>query len=305
MKKNKKYSLRRYKIPIRVRQALWGVFFISPWLVGFMTFKGGPIFSAIYFGFTRYDAMSHPVWLGLQNYKEILVDPLFWKSVYNTVYFVFFNVAFKMLFSLVLALLVNSKIRGISIFRTTFYLPMVVPVVATSILWNWILHPEFGVVNYLLNLLNLPDIKWIVTERWSKPSIVLVSLWRLGETMVIFLAGLQSIPEQVYEAAKIDGANAWTVLLRITIPLLTPTILFNLVISVIRAFQVFSFAYIITRGGPLNSSLFYMLYVFRQAFKYFNLGYASALAVILFTLLVLFTFVLMKSSRRWVYYEAE
>lgn len=287
------------------KEAIWGYFFTLPWLIGFVVFSAGPICAVIYFGFTRYDILSSAYWIGLKNYSKMLYDPLFWKSLYNTVYFVFFSVSLRMFLGFILALLVNRNIKGITIIRSIFYLPVVVPIVATSMLWCWILQPHLGVINYLSELLGLPHILWIVTERWSKPSIVLVSLWTVGETMVIFLAGLQNVPEQLYEAAEIDGTGPWNKLIRITIPMLTPTIFFNLIISIINSFQVFAFAYIITGGGPLDSTLFYVLYIFQQGFKYFHMGYASALAVILLLLVVSLTIYLFRSSESWVYYEAE
>lgn len=298
--------VRIHRISMAGKETVWGYLFILPWIIGLAIFLAGPILAAFYFGFTKYDILSSPVWIGLGNYHQILTDdPLFWKSLYNTVYFVGLSVSLRMIIGFILALLLNAKIRGIVVLRACYYLPVVVPIVATSILWSWILQPQFGVINYFMEMAKLPRIQWIVSEAWSKPSIVLVSLWRLGETMIIFLAGLQAIPRQLYEAAEVDGTSQWSKLTKITIPMLTPTIFFNLVIAIINSFQVFSVAYIITGGGPLNSTLFYMLYIFRQGFEYFHMGYASALAVILFLIIVILTILVVKSAKSWVYYEAE
>ncbi len=288
------------------KEALWGYIFISPWIAGLLAFSALPILSAIFYGLTRYDIFSPPVWIGLKNYKKMFSDdPLFWKSLYNTAYFVSISVPLRLLIAFTLAMLLNSKIKGLALFRSFFYLPMVVPIVATAILSSWILQPRIGILNYCLRLLKLPAIQWMVTEMWSKPAIILVSLWRIGETMIIFLAGLQGIPTQLYEAADIDGATQRSKLFRITIPMLTPAILFNLVINIIHSFQVFAFAFIMTNGGPLNSSLFYVLYIYRQGFWFFHMGYASGLATVLFLIILIFTILVFRSSESWVYYEAE
>ncbi len=288
------------------KEAIWGYFFISPWIVGLLAFSALPILSAVYYGFTRYDIFSAPVWIGLTNYKKMFTDdPLFWKSLYNTAYYVCVSVPLRLLLAFALAMLLNSKIRGMAVYRSLIYLPMVVPIVAAAILASWILHPRIGIMNYLLNLLKIPAIRWMVTERWSKPAIVLVSLWRIGETMIIFLAGLQGIPTQLYEAADIDGAASSIKLFRITIPMLTPVILFNLVIDIIHSFQVFAFALIMTRGGPLNSSLFFVLYIYQQGFNFFHMGYACGLATVLFLIVLGLTILVFRSSESWVYYEAE
>ena len=299
-------SRKAFHISTAGKEALWGYIFISPWIVGLLAFSALPILSAIFYGFTRYDIFSPPVWVGFKNYKKMFTDdPLFWKSLYNTVYYVSISVPLRLLIAFTLAMLLNSKLKGLALFRSFFYLPMVVPIVATAILSSWILHPRIGILNYCLGLLKLPAIQWMVTERWSKPAIILVTMWRIGETMIIFLAGLQSIPTQLYEAADIDGATPRSKLFRITIPMLTPAILFNLVINIIHSFQVFAFAFIMTNGGPLNSSLFYVLYIYQQGFRFFHMGYASSLATVLFLIILVLTVLVFRSSESWVYYEAE
>ena len=288
------------------KEAIWGYFFISPWIVGLIAFSAIPILSAIYYGFTRYDIFTPPVWIGLTNYRKMFTDdPLFWKSLYNTAYYVCISVPLRLLLAFSLAMLLNSRIRGMAVYRSLIYIPMVVPIVAAAILASWILHPRIGIMNYLLSFMKIPAIRWMVTERWSKPAIVLVSLWRIGETTIIFLAGLQGIPTQLYEAADIDGATPRVKLFRITIPMLTPVILFNLIIDIIHSFQVFAFALIMTKGGPLNSSLFFVLYIYQQSFNFFHMGYACGLATVLFLIVLGLTILVFRSSESWVYYEAE
>ncbi len=290
------------------RQNLTGYLFFSPWLLGMLLFNVIPIVLAIYYSFTEYTVLQAPRWIGLGNYREMLmVDPLFWKALYNTVYFSVFSVPLSLLLALFLAMLLNARVPGQSFFRATFFLPSIVPVVAASIIWAWILHPEYGLINDLLAKIGIPGPPWLASEVWSKPAFILMSLWGIGPTAIIFLAGLQDIPQHLYEAAEIDGANLWQRIRNITFPLLTPTIFFNLVIGLINAFQVFTQVFIITSGsslgGPLWSTLVYVLYLYVQGFQYFKMGYASALAIVLFVIILVLTLIIQATSRRWVYYE--
>lgn len=292
------------RLSIRRREALWGYVFILPWVVGFLAFNAYPILSAFYLGFTEYSVLEPPKWVGLRNYVEIFTeDRLFRTSLYNTTYYVLLAVPGQLLLGLGSALLLNQKIKGQAFWRTTFYLPVVVPYVVSSILFVWILNSQFGALKYALDLMSLPSPDWFQSDVWAKPAIVLLSLWHMGSYMLIFLAGLQAIPDHLYEAASLDGAGIWRRLINITMPMLTPALLFNLIVGVINSFQVFTFAYVMTQGGPLNSTTFYVYYIYRRAFEFFEMGYASALATILFVVVMLVTVGLFKWSNRWVYYE--
>lgn len=295
----------RRKSSRRERQEnIIGYLFFSPWLLGLLLFNVIPIVLAIYYSFTEYSVLQDPRWIGFGNYHEMLVvDELFWKALYNTVYYAAFSVPLSLLFAIFLAILLNYEVPGLSFFRATFFLPSIVPVVAASVVWAWMLHPEYGLINDLLSHFGIPGPPWLTSEVWSKPAFILMSLWGIGPTTIIFLAGLQDIPQHLYEAAEIDGANGWHRMWNVTLPLLTPTIFFNLVIGLIGAFQIFSQVYIISSGGPLWSTLFYVLYLYNQGFQYFKMGYASALAVVLFIIILILTAVVQLSSRKWVYYE--
>ena len=292
-----RYSLAR-------REMIWGYLFILPWIVGFLAFWAGPLLAAFYFSFTEYPILSEPTWIGLDNYREIFSpDPKFVKSIVNTLYYVVVRVPLHLGLAFVLALLLDRALRGIGVFRTLLYLPSVIPIVALAVSWRILLDPRIGYVNYFAEQFGLPQINWLTSTEWIKPVIVGISLWQVGIPMIIFLAGLGSVPDHLYEAASIDGAGAWRKLWNITIPMLTPVILFNVVIDVINSFQVFGYAFIVSGGGPNDASLFYVLYIYRQAFEFFQMGYASALAVILFAVILVFTVVLLKWSKGWVHYE--
>lgn len=288
------------------RPSFWGFLFVSPWLVGFLLFTAGPMLTSLWLSLHKYDLHSME-FVGAENYRRLFVkDPLFWKALQNTVTYALFSVPLGVAGSLVIALLLNQEVRGIRLFRTFFYLPSLVPAVASALLWQWILNTDNGALNLGLGFFGLPPVQWLQDDRWTLPAFVLMSLWGVGGgRMVIFLAGLQGIPEILYEAARIDGASSWRQFREVTLPLLSPVMFFNLVLGLIGSFQVFTSAYVMTGGGPNNASLFYALYLFRNAFEYFKLGKASALAWILFAILLLVTLVQFRISRRWVYYEGE
>jgi multiple sugar transport system permease protein len=291
---------------LRRREAIAGYLFALPWLLNLVLFNAYPIGAAIFYSFTDYDILHPPLWKGLENYAHMFTeDQRFWVTLYNSAYYAFLSVPLGLIVALGLALLLNMPLRGISFFRTAFYLPSVVPTVAASVLWLWLLNPEFGLINTVLGFLGLPGPPWLASETWSKPSYVLMSLWGIGPATIIFLAGLQDIPTHLYEAAALDGASTLQRHRHITLPMLTPTIFFNLVVGVINALQIFTQVYVMTRGGPLDSTLFYVLYLYIQGFQFFHMGYASALAILLFLVILLLTLLLMLSSRRWVYYEAQ
>jgi len=295
---------RRWRLA--TQEALWGYFFIVPWIIGFIAFMLVPIVASFWLSLQRYEVLTPPKWVGIKNYTTFLFqDPLFSKSLLNTFYYVALSVPLGLVVALGLALLLNLNLRGVSIFRTIFYVPMVTPVVAVSLLWLFLFNPQFGVLNYLLDLVGLPRLGWISDPAWSKPSLILMSLWTVGGTMLIFLAGLQGVPVQLYEAAQIDGANHWQRFVHITLPMLSPVIFFNLVLGVIGSFQTFTQAYVMTGGGPVDSTLFYALYLYRNAFKLLRMGYASAMAWVLLIIILVLTLVQFRVGRSWVYYEGE
>lgn len=288
------------------QEAVRGYLFISPWLLGLLAFQVIPLVMVFYFSFTKYSVLSDPEWIGLSNYTKIFTkDDLFLKSVWNTVYIVALSVPLRLVIAFIMALFLNQKVRGLGIFRTIYYLPMIVPIAATAVLFEWMFQPRYGVINFFLTGVGLPALNWLSTTAWSKPSIVIVSLWRVGEAVILFLAGLQGISQELYEAAEVDGAKSMAKLFKITIPLITPTILLQVIIEVIHIFQSFVWSFSMTEGGPLNSSLTYVLYIYRKAFQHFQMGYASALSVLLFLLVLGLTALIFQTSNRWVYSEVD
>jgi multiple sugar transport system permease protein len=284
-------------------EAIWFYVLISPWLVGFFVFAFGPILSSLYLSFTRYDMANPAQWIGLDNYKQLAADPLIWQSLKVTGLWVLGGLPLRLVVAFFFAVLMNQRLPAMGFFRTVYYLPSVVSGVAVAIVWMWLLQPQFGIVNYFLRMVGLEGPRWLSSPVWALPGFILMSLWNTGATMVIFLAGLQGIPGDYYEAAEIDGAGRPRQFLAITIPLMTPVILFNLVMGIINAFQVFTQAYVMTNGGPANSTLFYMLYLYRVAFQYSQMGYGSAMAWVLFLIVLVLTLLVFRSSGRWVYYE--
>jgi multiple sugar transport system permease protein len=285
------------------REALDGYVFMSPAIFGLLFFTLGPILASAYFSFTQYDILSSPKWIGLDNYKELVVDPFFWKSLKVTMVYSLVSVPLGLIVSLLLALLLNRNIRGIFIFRTIFYLPAVMSGVAVALLWKWIFNPDFGLMNWGLDLIGIHGPKWFIDEQWALPPLIIMSLWGVGGSMLVYLAGLQGIPTDLYEASEIDGANKRKQFFHITMPMLSPVIFFNLITGIIGALQVFTEGFIMTAGGPNNATLFSVLYLYRNAFDYLNMGYASALSWVLFLIILTFTLVVFKSSPMWVFYE--
>lgn len=288
-----------------LRESRMFYLFVSPWLIGFVLLGAGPILASAYFSFTRYEIVGTPVWVGLRNYSVLFFsDPLFWQSLKVTGVYTVASVPINITFSVILALLMNVNVRGIAWIRTAYYTPMVVSGVAVALLWQYILNPTFGILNHLLwTLFRIEGPAWTFSETWVIPSFVMMSLWRIGGSVIVYLAGLQGVPTELYEAASIDGAGRWHSFWKITLPLITPVILYNLVIGIINSFQVFTEAFVMTQGGPNNASLFYNLYLYDNAFRWFKMGYASALAWILFVITLLFTLLAFRTSRRWVTYD--
>ncbi len=294
--------------PMRKREALTGLMFITPWMIGVILFSFGPFLASFFLSFTQYNIVEPPVWTGTENYVEIFTDdPLFWKSLGNTGVYVIGSVAIRIFLGFGLALLLNMKVRLLGLWRTLFYIPSVVPIVALSVVWLYILNGRFGLLNWFLGIFGIERIRWMTSPDFAMIGLLVMSTTWVGVTMVIFLAGLQSIPEDYYDAAKIDGANVFQRLLRVTIPLMTPTIYLNILINIINAFQVFTQVFIMTdgTGSPRDATRVYVLHIFDHAFQYLppEMGYSSALAWILFMIIFAFTAIIVASSRRWVFYQ--
>ena len=291
------------KLKPKTRRLLLGLLFTAPFTIGFLGLTIIPVFASLYYSFTRYAILTPPKWIGLDNYVTLFTrDDLFSQSLGNTVYYSLMAVPLGLLVSFILALALNVKVRGMAIYRTIYFLPTLVPSVALAILWLWLFNAQYGLINSALNLLGLPGIGWISDPKTAMPSLVLMSLWTVGQTVIIFLAGLQDVPTHLYEAAEIDGAGTLAKVLYVTIPMLTPVILFNLLTGIIASFQTFTQAYIMTNGGPANATLFYVLYLYRNGFQYVKMGYASALAWILFIIILVLTAIVLRTSRGWTYY---
>jgi multiple sugar transport system permease protein len=286
-----------------------GLLFASPYIFGFLAFMLYPLVASVWFSFCQYNVIHKPAWVGLGNFRELfLEDERFWHALYNTLYYTAFAVPLGLAVSVGLAILLHQKVRGLAGFRTIFFLPSIVPIVASAVLWLWVLNPESGLLNGTLRqLFGLEGPGWLASTTWAKPSLILMSVWSIGGAMVIFLAGLADVPQVLYEVAEIDGAGPWGKFRNVTLPMITPTILFNLVMGLITSFQYFTQAYVMTggKGGPDDSTLFYCLYLYRNSFVYLRMGYASAMAWMLFMVILSTTLAVLASSRRWVYYHGE
>jgi multiple sugar transport system permease protein len=291
----------------RWRQTRLGLLFISPWLIGFLGFYLYPFFATLYYSFTRFTGVGNPVPTGLANYDALIHDATFRTALFNTFYYTIIEVPFSTAVALGLALLLNMNVRGQAIYRTLFYIPSIVPVVASSLIFVWIFQPSFGIVNSLLSDIHVNGPSWFFSAAWSKPTFILLGLWGLGQPMVIYLAALQGVPKEMYEVAALEGAGPWQRLRKVTVPMISPVILFNVIISLVLSIQYFTQAQVIESppGSPGNSTMFYVTYYYQQAFQYLHLGYASAMAFLLFILVLIVTVVLLRTSSRWVYYENE
>ncbi len=295
---------KRRALSHRRREALAGILFASPWLIGLCGLVLFPLLQSLWYSFTSYDILHPAHFIGLSNYTALFGDSLAQQAFGNTVYITVIGVPIGIVTSLGLALLLNQDVRGISIYRTVFYLPSITPVVASSLLWLWVLNGNYGLLNMLLALVNVNGPNWFNDTTWAKPAIIMMITWgSSGATMIILLAGLKNIPQTLYEAAQIDGASMIAQFRHITLPMLSPTLFFVTVVAVINAFQVFTQAYITTQGGPLNSTLFYVYNLFNNAFGYFKMGYASAMAWLLFVVILALTLIQFRLSRYWVHYE--
>ena len=299
---------RRRSSPLTRRKAIEGYLYISPFLLGFLIFTAYPLVTSFYLSFTSYNIISDPTWIGLENYQRAFTaDPQFWASLGRTGRYALMVVPLGIICSLLAAMLLNQGFRGTSIFRTIFFLPSITPIIASVLIWLWLLQPSIGVVNYLLGLIGVPGPPWVQSTTWAVRSLVILSLWNTagGSRMIVFLAGLQGVPQELYEAAHIDGANRWQRFVNVTVPMISPTIFFNLVISVIGALSVFSVAYIGTQGGPNYATFFYVYHLYISAFQFNLMGYASAMAWIFLLIVLALTWIQFWGQKRWVYYAGD
>jgi len=294
--------------PLQAQTALWGYLFVLPWLLGLIIFIVGPILASFYLSFTQYNILTAPKFIGFANYEHAFsADTLFWPSLGRTFLYALLVVPIGLVGSLGLALLLNQRARGTNIFRTLFFVPSLTPTVALALLWTWLFHPTVGPINTMLVLIGLPGPGWLTSAQWALPSLIIIALWAGlgGSTMLIFLAGLQGVPQELMDAARIDGAARWAKFRHVTFPMISPTMLFNFVLGVIGALQVFTLAFVATSGGPSYATWFFALNIYNQAFQYLNMGYGAALAWILVVIVLSLTLINLALSRRWVYYAGD
>ncbi len=291
------------KLSIQTREAIACYVFMLPAILGLLLFTIGPMIVSLYLSFTDYDVLGSATWIGLDNYRKLFGEPLFWKSLRVSAIYSVVSVPAGLVFALALAVLLNHKMPGVYFFRSVFYLPTVISGVGVAMLWRWMFNPEFGVINTLLGMIGIQGPGWLTSEDWALPALIITSLWGVGGTMLIYLAGLQGIPQELYEAAEIDGAGLWKRFRFITLPLISNVTFFNLVLGIIGALQVFTDAFVMTGGGPNNSTLFLAVYLYNNAFKYLNMGYASALAWVMFMIVLVLTLLVFKSSPFWTFYQ--
>lgn len=296
---------RRRGSPQRRRNNFYGYLFLAPWLIGFFGLFLGPGIASLYFSFNQYDVISPPKWIGFDNYVRMFTDDeLFWPSMGRTLYYTVLAVPLGVFGSMVLAILLNTKVKGVTVFRTLFFMPSLVPLISAVVLWTWLLNADYGLVNQGLRSLGLEAPGWFADRKWAIPSLIMMGLWGgIGGTrMIIFLAGLQGVPDELYEAAEIDGAGRWDRVRHVTIPLITPTIFFNLILAMIGALQTFEGAFLATRGGPAFATWFFGMHIWKHAFDYWNMGYASALAWFFAIVIIVITLLQQRLSKSWVFY---
>jgi multiple sugar transport system permease protein len=300
-----KTRMRIPRLKLRQREAILFYLCISPWLIGFVLFYLGPILASFYFSLTEWDLLTSPEFVGMENYIRLFTrDPLALKSFKVTLVYTLVYVPLDLVFGLSLALLLNQKIHGMGVFRTAYYLPSVLSGVAYVVMWMWMFNPQHGLINTLLSYAGIQGPRWLLDPKWALSALIVMSLWGVGRSMVIFLAGLQDIPIVLYEAAEIDGASRSKKFWSVTLPLLTPSLLFNLIFGIILTFQTFTNAFVATNGGPLDSTLFYVLYLYRKAFEHLQMGYASAMAWVLFLIVLICTLLIFLTSGKWVFYRS-
>ena len=295
------------RFALRTEDTLWSYFFIGPWIIGLIAFTLGPMIASLYYSFNEYNILTPPQWIGFANYSRLFADPLFWQSMKVTLKFAAFALPLNLVIGYLLAVLLNQKVPALNLWRTLYYLPSVISGVAVAVLWSRLFNPKLGWINYALGVVGINGPAWLQSPDWAIPALIIMSLWSVGGTMIIYLSGLQGVPTTLYEAARVDGANKFQSFIHITLPMTSPVIFFNLVIGLISTFQYFTVAYTTSggTGGPARSTLFYNLYLYQNAFSYFEMGYASAMAWILFFLVLALTLLIFKSSASWVFYEGE
>lgn len=291
-----------FKTP-RGRRTITGYLFVSPFLLGVLFWVLYPALMAAWLTFQNWNLITPAKFVGVENFTTMFNDSLFWQALKVTSIYTVFSVPLGMLVSFTLALLINTKIRGIAFFRTVYYLPSIVPAVANAVLWAWIFNTDFGLLNGILNYFGISKVAWLQQTQYALPAMILMSLWGAGSAMIIFLAGLQGIDDIYYEAAKIDGAGRWNQLIHVTIPMMSSVIFFNLILGIINSFQIFTAGYLMTNGGPQNATLFYVLYLYRVGFQYLKMGYATALSWVLFFVILILTLIVFRTVGRRVYYQ--
>jgi multiple sugar transport system permease protein len=286
------------------RGLVTGLLFIMPWMIGFLAFRIVPFVMSLYYSFTFYPILESPKWIGLANFRNMFEDTRFLSALYNTAYYALFAVPLAAIVGIGLAMLLNMKVRGLSAFRTIFYLPSITPVVATALVWLWMFNPRGGIINYVLSLVGIRGPGWMGSPMWSKPALILMSLWGVGGAVVIYLAALQDVPRELVEASQLDGANVPHQIWYVTLPMISPVILFNVIVGLIAAFQLFTEVHVMTQGSgsPADSTLMMSIYLWQSAFRFFKMGYASAQAWFMFLIIVIFTIILFRVSGRLVYY---
>lgn len=295
------------RITPRTRNTINGLLFASPWLLGLLMFWIYPTLASAYYSFTAFNAIQNPRWIGLSNYIELFTqDQDFWIAVYNTFYFAIVSIPLAIILSFALAMMLNAKIRFQTVYRTVYFLPTLVPEIALALVWVYLFTPGTGLINIPFDWIGVRGPCWLTCETWSRPTLVLLALWIIGQQVVLYLAGLQDVPQELYDAADVDGANFWHKFRHITAPMMTPVVFFHLVTSVIGALQFFTIPFIMTGGTgfPAGSTLFYSIYLYKSAFQYFTMGYASAMAWLLFMVTLVITLVIFRSARLWVFYAA-
>ncbi len=298
-------SAPRFRRPSKseLREWIAGYLFASPFIIGFLLFTAFPMGYSIWLAFHKWDLLTPPRFVGMQNILRMFQDPVANLSLYNSAFYTIFAVPIQLVISFSLALALTQSIKFRDLYRAGFYLPIIVPLVASAVVWQRVFHPEFGILNEFLGWFGVEPRRWLFEPALAKPAFIFMSFWMIGRQMVIFIAGLGNIPETLYEAASLDGAGTLTRLFKVTIPMMTPLIFYNMVIAIVNSFQTFIPAMIMTDGGPENATLFAVLNIYRQGFNYFNMGYAAALAWELFIIVVGFTIAQFYLSQRWVYYE--